>query len=142
MEKRLPLALVLSLLFIWFYLGINRPPPTEDGAGEGGPRLLASATREGRPETYPWPAAPRDTARLAVSWTGAGAPAAGYPVWLEVWEMRVSCALDIADHGGMRLEDVGELMNVTRERARQIEIQALAKLELGERQVSLRDYFE
>lgn len=61
---------------------------------------------------------------------------------IEVWEMRVSCALDIADHGGMRLEDVGELMNVTRERARQIEIQALAKLELGERQVSLRDYFE
>ena len=61
---------------------------------------------------------------------------------IEVWEMRVSCALDIADHGGMRLEDVGELMNVTRERARQIEIQALAKLELGERQVSLRDYME
>jgi len=42
----------------------------------------------------------------------------------------------------MRLEDVGELMNVTRERARQIEIQALAKLEVGERQVNLRDYFE
>ena len=61
---------------------------------------------------------------------------------IEVWEMRVSCALDIADNGGMRLEDVCDLMNVTRERARQIEIQALAKLELGERQVSLRDYFE
>jgi DNA-directed RNA polymerase sigma subunit (sigma70/sigma32) len=61
---------------------------------------------------------------------------------IEVWEMRVSCALDIADHGGMRLEDVGELMNVTRERARQIEIQALAKLELGDNRWSLRDYVE
>ncbi len=61
---------------------------------------------------------------------------------IEVWEMRVSCALDIADHGGMRLEDVGELMNVTRERARQIEIQALAKLELGDKHFTLRDYVE
>lgn len=61
---------------------------------------------------------------------------------IEVWEMRVSCALDIAEHGGMRLEDVGELMNVTRERARQIEIQALAKLEVGTRHAELRDYFE
>ena len=61
---------------------------------------------------------------------------------LEVWEMRVTCALDIADNGGMRLEDVGVLMNVTRERARQIEIQALAKLELIDRRESLRDYVE
>jgi DNA-directed RNA polymerase sigma subunit (sigma70/sigma32) len=42
----------------------------------------------------------------------------------------------------MRLEDVGELMNVTRERARQIEIQALAKLEQGGRGSELRDYVE
>lgn len=48
---------------------------------------------------------------------------------LEVWEMAVSCALDIADAGGARLEDVGVLMNITRERARQIESKALAKLE-------------
>ncbi len=61
---------------------------------------------------------------------------------IEVWEMRVSCALDIAEHGGMRLEDVGELMNVTRERARQIEIQALTKLQLSGDRSSLRDYVE
>lgn len=61
---------------------------------------------------------------------------------IEVWEMRVSCALDIADNGGMRLEDVGELMNVTRERARQIEIQALTKLHMADKHSALRDYVE
>jgi hypothetical protein len=47
---------------------------------------------------------------------------------IEVWEMAVSCALDIAGDGGLRLEAIGELMNVTRERARQNEMQALSKL--------------
>lgn len=47
---------------------------------------------------------------------------------LEVWELEESCALDVAENGGMRLEDVGVLLNVTRERARQIEVQALVKL--------------
>lgn len=49
---------------------------------------------------------------------------------LEVWELGVSCALDVADGGGTKLEIVGELMNVTRERVRQIELKALGKLEM------------
>jgi DNA-directed RNA polymerase sigma subunit (sigma70/sigma32) len=61
---------------------------------------------------------------------------------LEVWEMKVSCTLDIAEHGGMRLEDVGELMNVTRERARQIEVQALSKLGMATGHDALSDYVE
>jgi len=61
---------------------------------------------------------------------------------LEVWEMKVSCALDIAEFGGMRLEDVGELMNVTRERARQIEVQALSKLGMASGNNGLEDYVE
>lgn len=56
---------------------------------------------------------------------------------LEVWEMRASCALDVADEGGVRLEDLGVLLNVTRERARQIEVQAIVKLEKNE---LLRDH--
>lgn len=36
MEKRLPLALVLSLLFIWWYLGVNPPPAPEREAGDPG----------------------------------------------------------------------------------------------------------
>jgi len=38
------------------------------------------------------------------------------------------CVLDFAERGGMVLEDVGEVFGVTRERIRQIEDRALAKL--------------
>lgn len=46
------------------------------------------------------------------------------------WEMPPgqSCALDIADVGGMTLEDVGDLITLTRERIRQVENIALAKM--------------
>ncbi|HEX6272024.1 MAG TPA: hypothetical protein VFZ53_03255 [Polyangiaceae bacterium] len=47
---------------------------------------------------------------------------------LEVWELAFSCALDVADLGGTAIELVSELMNVTRERIRQIEMQALSRL--------------
>jgi len=39
-----------------------------------------------------------------------------------------SCSLDIADRGGVTLEEVGQLTNVTRERIRQIEVRALRLL--------------
>ncbi len=46
--------------------------------------------------------------------------------------MRVghTCALDAAEAGGMTLEEVGQIMGVTRERIRQIELVALKKLRL------------
>jgi hypothetical protein len=47
---------------------------------------------------------------------------------LEVWEIPATCALDIADKGGTILELVGEVLNLTRERVRQIEDQALLQL--------------
>jgi restriction endonuclease Mrr len=47
----------------------------------------------------------------------------------EVWELEESCALDIAERGGATLVDVGNTLNLTRERVRQIEIKALAKVE-------------
>ena len=40
-----------------------------------------------------------------------------------------TCALDVADRGGQILDEVGQLIGVGRERIRQIEKQALAKLE-------------
>jgi len=46
--------------------------------------------------------------------------------WLET--ASETCALDAAERGGMTLEEVGELLNMTRERARQIEEGALRKL--------------
>ncbi|HEX9621535.1 MAG TPA: sigma factor-like helix-turn-helix DNA-binding protein [Polyangiaceae bacterium] len=61
---------------------------------------------------------------------------------LEVWEMNESCALDIADRGGTTLEDVGAIMNLTRERIRQVEVKALAKLEALRDMMALRDYVD
>lgn len=43
-------------------------------------------------------------------------------------ELPASCALDVAEQGGLSLEAVGALLNVTRERARQIEVAALRKI--------------
>lgn len=41
---------------------------------------------------------------------------------------RHTCALNAAEQGGMTLEEVGEVINVTRERVRQIELKALYRL--------------
>lgn len=47
---------------------------------------------------------------------------------LEVWQLDETCVLDVADRGGTILEEVGALMNLTRERARQLEVTAIEKL--------------
>jgi hypothetical protein len=49
---------------------------------------------------------------------------------LEVWEMKETCSLDIADRNGITLEEVGEIMNLTRERIRQVEVRGLLKLKM------------
>ncbi len=61
---------------------------------------------------------------------------------LEVWDMTETCALDVADRGGTTLEEVGAIMNLTRERIRQVEVKGLAKLQaLGDME-ALRDYVD
>jgi hypothetical protein len=50
---------------------------------------------------------------------------------LEVWELSETCSLDVADRGGITLEEVGELLNLTRERIRQVESVGLDKLRTG-----------
>lgn len=47
---------------------------------------------------------------------------------LDVDQFKETCALDVADRGGATLEEVGALTNITRERARQIEVRALSKI--------------
>jgi Sigma-70, region 4 len=61
---------------------------------------------------------------------------------LEVWDMGESCALDVADRGGTTLEDVGAIMNLTRERIRQVEVKALARLEALRDMMALREYVD
>lgn len=48
-------------------------------------------------------------------------------------ELEHSCALDVADEGGRTLVEVGDIVNVTRERLRQIEEGALRRLRAGGR---------
>lgn len=61
---------------------------------------------------------------------------------LEVWEMAETCALDIADRGGITLEEVGEIMNLTRERVRQVETTGISKLKAAEGLDLLEQYFD
>lgn len=48
---------------------------------------------------------------------------------LEPDELEETCSLDVADRGDLILEQVGELMNLTRERIRQYETRLFRKLE-------------
>ena len=56
--------------------------------------------------------------------------------------MTETCALDIADRGGTTLEEVGAIMNLTRERIRQVEVKGLAKLAALRDMTALRDYVD
>lgn len=47
---------------------------------------------------------------------------------LKVDEVAESCVLDVADRGPQILDEIGDILNITRERARQIEGQALSHM--------------
>jgi predicted DNA-binding protein (UPF0251 family) len=47
---------------------------------------------------------------------------------VDVDRMGPSCALDLADKGGLTMEEVGDAMNITRQRVEQLEKEALQKL--------------
>jgi hypothetical protein len=58
---------------------------------------------------------------------------------LEVWELAESCALDVAEQGAQPVERTSTLLNVTRERIRQIESLALGRLSTLRDVRTLRD---
>jgi hypothetical protein len=62
---------------------------------------------------------------LALDVTSSGSIRIAYP---DADEGRETCSLDVADDGEHTLEEVGELLNLTRERIRQIEDTALRKI--------------
>lgn len=72
--------------------------------------------------------------------TEAGSIKMNFPD-LEPWELKHSCSLDEADAGAHTLEAVAERMNLTRERARQVEFKAgqTLKLSLERARVVQRD---
>lgn len=50
-----------------------------------------------------------------------------------------TCTIDVADKGEHTLEEVGDVVGLTRERVRQIEAQAIERLRVGERAKRLRE---
>jgi len=48
---------------------------------------------------------------------------------IDIWDLPETCALDIAEKGGITLEEIGGLMNLTRERVRQLENDAMQKIQ-------------
>lgn len=59
---------------------------------------------------------------------------------IEPWEMEVSCVLDVADGGPVTLDEIGRIMNLTRERIRQLEKEAAVKLQRTALAMEYRDY--
>lgn len=47
----------------------------------------------------------------------------------EPWELTETCALDVADRGETKLETIAGMLNLTRERVRQIEVRATEAIE-------------
>ena len=59
---------------------------------------------------------------------------------VDVMDMPETCALDVADRGGTTLEEVGAILNLTRERIRQIEVSGLKKLHMSRAAKEYRRY--
>jgi hypothetical protein len=57
---------------------------------------------------------------------------------LEVWQLEETCALDVADRGGIPMEEVGEAINLLTSRISQME--TLAKLRAAGMEISLDEY--
>lgn len=50
---------------------------------------------------------------------------------LEPGDLADTCALDVAERGGITLDEVGVIMNLTRERIRQVEVRGLLRLRMS-----------
>lgn len=96
------------------------PPEEHDGSAR--PRTRAECIDGPRP-------CPFVSCRhhLYLDVTSCGSMKLNFPD-LEPDELVASCSLDLAAGDDLTLEEVGEAMNLTRERVRQLEGQALAKL--------------
>lgn len=96
--------------------------PLEPAVTAARPRCRADC--ENGPRPCPWVGCKWN---LYLDVTDVGSLQLNFPE-LEPEDLPNNCALDLAERGGITLEQVGEVMNVTRERVRQIETLALQRL--------------
>ena len=80
------------------------------------------------PAPLPRGPVPQTRADCLIGGFNAGRPCRWHTCRYHLMNEKGTCALDFADKGGMTLEEVGEILGVTRERVRQIETLALSKL--------------
>jgi hypothetical protein len=104
-------------------LGALMFPPVEDAVR---PRARHECREEARP--CPWVSC-KHHLYLDVN-PETGSIKINFPD-IEPWDMVETCSLDIAERGGITLEEVGEIMNLTRERIRQVEVRGLLKLRMA-----------
>lgn len=57
---------------------------------------------------------------------------------LAVSELKETCALDVADYGGLTFTEIGEILNLTHERIRQVEARGLRQFREGFRKLKKR----
>lgn len=105
-------------------LGMHGVPPLEEGEREQRPRTRSECVDGERP--CPWVSC-RHHLYLDVDPKSHGIKL-NFPD-VDVLDMVETCSLDVAERGGTTLERVAELMNLTRERVRQIEIRALRNVQ-------------
>lgn len=89
------------------------------------PRLRSECANGPRP--CPWAAC---RYHLGFDITERGAALRRFP-HLELWELRETCALDVADRGGVTLEEIGQASNVSMQAASQTIEGALAEIRQG-----------
>ena len=102
-------------------LGTLMYPPVDDIER---PRTRAECAQEARP--CPWVSC-KHHLYLDIN-PETGSIKINFPD-LEPWEMKHTCALDVADNGALTLEEIGIITNLTRERIRQVEVRGLIKLQ-------------
>lgn len=103
-------------------LGPAAPDEAEVRAELERQRPRTRADCEDGPRPCPWISCRH---HLYVDVTPAGGLRLNFPA-TEIADLAQSCSLDLADRGGMTLEEVGQVLGLTRERVRQMESQALA----------------
>jgi len=105
------------------HLALVDDDPIEDSYPEGIERPKTRGDCKGQARPCPFVTCQHHLYRIAVLQAQDRSAHAGK----EPWQLPETCTLDVADKGGMTLEEVGQILGVTRERVRQLEERGLER---------------